>query len=67
MNFKSITPDTAKQLYCKSYPVYVSTNCRQYWKLPAAYEYSSHAPQEELFYRSIPEYEGEVKFYALNN
>jgi len=67
MSFKSITPDVAKQLYCKGYLVYVNTACRTHWRLPASYEYGSHAPAEELFYRSIPQYEGEVKFFVAGN
>ena len=58
-----ITEDEAKERYCKYLNVYVSTNERTHWKLPASYEYSSHAPVEDLFYRSIPRNEGEVKFY----
>lgn len=58
-----ITKEEAKKLYCKSEKVYVTTNTRTHWKLPASGEYGSHAPAEELFYRSIPEYEGDVKFF----
>lgn len=61
--FVEITKEEAKELYCKSKNVYVSTNQRKHWKLPASSEYSSHAPEEELFYRSIPEYEGDIKFF----
>lgn len=58
-----ITREEAKNMYCKGKNVYISTNNRTHWKLPASYEYGSHAPAEELFYRSIPQYEGKVKFY----
>lgn len=65
MNFSPITKDEAKQRYCKGEPVYVTTRHRTHWKLPASYEYSSHAPKEELFYRSIPDNEGEVRYYTI--
>ena len=60
-----ITKEEAKTAYCKCENVYVSTDTRQFWKLPASYEYSSNAPKEELFYRSIPEYEGNAKFFKI--
>lgn len=61
--FVRITKEEAKELYCKSEHVYASTNERKHWKLPASYEYASHAPKEELFHRSIPECEGKVEFF----
>lgn len=61
-----ITEKEAKTMYCKCENVYVSTDARSLWKLPASYEYGSHAPKEELFYRSIPEYEGKVAFFKVD-
>ena len=63
--FVEITKAEAKKIYCTCGKVYVSNNVRNFWKLPASSEYSSHAPAEELFYRSIPEYEGETRFFKL--
>lgn len=61
--YVEITKTEAKELYCKGNSIYISNNLRKYWKLPASYEYSSHAPAEELFNRSIPKGEGETRFY----
>lgn len=36
------------------YSIQKGRELRRYWKLPASYEYSSHAPVEELFNRSVP-------------
>lgn len=58
-----ITREEAKNIYCKGENVYITTNSREYWKIPASYEYGSHAPAEELFNSSIPQYEGNVEFY----
>ena len=63
-NFIEISREDAKSKYCKCERVWVTTNAREYWKLPAIYEYGSHAPACELFHRSIPDNEGEVKFFA---
>ncbi len=63
MEFIKITKEEAKEMYCKCKNVYVTTNERTHWKMPAASAYGSHAPIAELFYRSIPEYEGEVEFF----
>lgn len=62
-NYIEITETEAKELYCKGNDIYINNNSRKYWKLPASYEYSSRAPTEELFNRSIPVGEGETKFY----
>lgn len=61
-----ITKEEAKIIYCNCEKVYVTTDERKMWRLPTSYEYNSHAPIEELFYRSIPEYEGKVRFFKLN-
>lgn len=61
--YVEITEAEAKELYCKDEKVYICNDKRNYWKLPASYEYSSHAPAGDLFYRSIPKYEGNTKFY----
>ena len=62
-----ITKDEAKEIYCHSYNeyarVYLCNNQREFWKMPASYEYGSHASGSELFYRSIPWGEGETKFF----
>ena len=62
-NYMEITREEAKEIYCKGNNVYICNDKRKYWKLPASYEYSNHAPISELFERSIPKYEGETKFY----
>lgn len=62
-NYTEISKEEAKELYCKGNNIYIRNDERKYWKLPASYEYSSHAPITELFERSIPQYEGDVKFY----
>ena len=64
-NFMEISKDEAKELYCKYKDVYVDTDERTKWKLPPSREYASHAPIEELFYRGIPTYEGNVIFYKV--
>lgn len=61
--FMSISEEIALNHYIHGNPVYVSTGMRTYWKLPAAHEYSSHAPATELFYRSLPEHEGTIYYY----
>ena len=68
-NFVEITMEEAKNLYCKCEKIYITTSGtkvwkgRTYWKIPASGEYSSHAPIEELFYRGIPNNEGNVRFF----
>lgn len=62
-NYTEISKEDAKELYCKGNDVYICNDQREYWKLPAGYEYGSHAPITELFERSIPKCEGDVKFY----
>ena len=61
--FVRITEEEAKNLYCNTENVYVSTNERKLWRLPPSYYYASHSSSENLFYRSIPEYEGTVEFF----
>lgn len=63
--YTEITENDAKIMYCNCENVYVSTDARNLWKLPASYEYTSHASAEELFYRSVPEYEGKVTFFKV--
>lgn len=58
-----ITESEAKALYCKGEKVYICNDKRNFWKLPASYEYSSNASAEGLFYRSVPRCEGNVRFY----
>ena len=43
--------------------IYVCTDHRNFWKLPATYEYSSHAPASELFYNGLPFNEGAIRFF----
>lgn len=61
--FMSILESVALDNYIHGKPVYVSTGMRTYWKLPAAHEYSSHAPATDLFYRSLPKWEGTIYYY----
>ena len=65
VKYIEITENEAKTLYCNGEKVYISTNTREHWKMPNAWEYGSHAPKEELFYRSIPEYEGKTTFFKV--
>lgn len=65
--YTEITKDEAKIAYCKGDDVYVSTDKRKYWKMPASYDYGSHAPIETLFHRSIPNLEGDVMFFKRKN
>ena len=64
-NYTEISKEEARNLYCKGDNIYICNKRRKYWKLPASYQYSSHAPVTELFERSIPKYEGDTKFYKL--
>ncbi len=65
MHYTLISTAMAKDLYCRGRSVYITTDKRSLFRLPASYEYGSHAPAEELFYRSIPDNEGEVRYYAI--
>ena len=58
-----ITKEEAKARYIDGEYVYISNDKRQYWRMPASYEYASHAPVNELFLRGLPENEGENRFY----
>lgn len=62
-NYSEITEAEAKEIYRKGGKVFVTTDRRTHWKIPASYEFGSHAPAEELFNRAIPKYEGQVKYY----
>ena len=64
-NFVEISKEEAKIAYCNHKKVYISTDSRKFWKMPASYEYGSHAPINELFYRGSPEYEGNVRFFKI--
>lgn len=61
--FKEITKEEAKQRYCNYEEVLICNKERFYWQMTSPGAYSSHAPIEELFHRSIPTGEGENKFY----
>jgi hypothetical protein len=65
VKYTEITENEAKTMYIHSEKVFVSTDMRKFWKLPASYEYASHEPKKELFYRSIPECEGKVTFFKV--
>jgi len=58
-----ITEEEAKELYCHTEYVYLSTDKREHWQMPPSYHFASHAPAEDLFYRCVPEYEGDVEFF----
>lgn len=66
-SYEEITQEEAKILYCNSLSIYVTTEQRDLWKLPPSYEYGSHAPIEDLFYRSVPQNEGQIRFYKQIN
>ncbi len=65
VKYTEITENEAKTLYCSGEKVYISTDAREHWKMPSSWEYGSHAPKEELFYRSIPQYEGKTTFFKV--
>lgn len=58
-----ISKEEAIQLYCKCEDVFICNDKRKFWKMPKSYEYSSHEPEKNLFFRSIPSGEGDTKFY----
>lgn len=60
---KEITKEEAKQRYICSQRVYLSNERRTLWPMTPAGYYGSHAPLEELFYRTIPWGEGEAVFF----
>ena len=62
-NYIEITEAEAKEIYCKGGQIYITNNRRNFWRVPCSYEYGSSAPVEVLFKRSIPEYEGETKYF----
>lgn len=62
-----ISKEQTLQEYCKGQSVYISTNSRSEWRLPPSYFFGSHAPVEDLFYRSVPKTEGTVHFYKEEN
>lgn len=64
MDFVEITKTEAKRVYCRGGDVYISTVYRTHWMLPASHCYSSHAPAEQLFERSIPKREGKASFFV---
>lgn len=47
-----VSEDKAKEKYCHSYPVYIDGEYGKIMLTPS-WHYGSHAPAEELFYRSI--------------
>jgi hypothetical protein len=61
--FIEITELEAKEIYCNGGNVFITNNRRTFWRMPCSYEYGSNAPAEQLFYRSIPKYEGQTIFY----
>lgn len=63
MKYIEISIEKAKENYCKGKKVFVSNDDRSYWKMPSSCEYGSHAPIEDLFYRGIPMYEGDNRFF----
>ena len=64
-NYIEITEAEAKEIYCKGGQIYITNNKRTFWRVPCTYEYGSHATSESLFKRSIPEYEGETKYFRV--
>ena len=63
ITYLPIFEDHAMSRYIHGMDVYVSTDIRHFWKLPAPHEYGSHAPASELFYRSLPKCEGKIYYY----
>lgn len=49
---KMVTKEEAKRAYCQDKPVYVDNKYGQELLTPSGW-YGSHAPEEELFYRSV--------------
>ena len=62
-SMKQVTREKAQELYESGASVYVTNDMRSNWKMPASYEYSSHAPAKELFNRSEPKFEGENRYF----
>lgn len=63
IEYTEITEIEAKEIYCKGLQIYVSTDKRDFVKNPCSGDYGSHAPAEQLFYRSIPKGEGDNRYY----
>ena len=63
--FEEITATEAFRSYCYGQSVYITTDRRKLWRLPASYEFGSHAPVSELFFRCVPDNEGEVKYFKI--
>lgn len=65
--YTEISKEEAKLIYTHNMNeyarIYICNSKREYWRMPASYEYGSHAPAEELFHRSIPWGEGEARFF----
>lgn len=62
--YTEITEAEAKEIYCKGLQIYVSTYKRNFVRVPCSGEYGSHAPAEQLFYRSIPKGEGQNRYFV---
>lgn len=65
--FEEITSKEAFRNYCHGQSVYITTDRRKLWRLPASYEFGSHAPASELFFRCVPDNEGEVKYFKVKD
>lgn len=62
--YKEVTEAEAKESYCNGLQIYVSTDKREFVKVPCSGDYGSHAPAEQLFYRSIPKGEGNNRYFV---
>lgn len=61
---KQINKEDAIKLYCKGNVIYTMVN-GEYRRMASAGDYSSHAPAEQLFYRSNFKHEGGNDTYYL--
>ena len=50
---KRVNLKTAEKMYVQGKPVYIKEGYLLYRQLPPSWEYSSHAPSDVLFYRSL--------------
>lgn len=65
--FEEITAKEAFRRYCHGQSVYITTKRRKLWRIPASYEYGSHASASELFFRGVPDNEGEIQYFKTQS
>lgn len=63
-NYKQISKEEAIKLYCKGFKIYTKVK-DEFREMVNAHEYASHAPEEQLFYRSNHSSQGGGKEFFL--